>query len=271
MPDAPPTTPPGLERIAIDAPRVPEHKYALPRASLRFMPRLEALDRHPTAWALPSLLQGAPWVDEIRRLYQEPLAFPASMSAHCGLLLHALVLNLRPRVAVEVGSFVGASTLWIAGALREHGGVLHAFDDFGPVREGPWRSEGFEGDRLALVRARLERAGLADVVRLHAGDSATQIVRARDQLRDAGRVDLALIDGDHTVAGATRDLWAIEPVLNTGGYLLLHDTIPEQCGDHPGPRHILDHVNRIAEGLYERCELHLAPLNYGFGLLRRIG
>ena len=84
-------------------------------------------------------------------------------------------------------------------------------------------------------------------------------------------MDLALLDGDHTLQGATRDLWALEPVLNTGGYILLHDTYPEQCGDHQGPRHVVDRINEVAQGLYERCELHLAPLNYGLAVLRRIG
>ena len=68
-----------------------------------------------------------------------------------------------------------------------------------------------------------------------------------------------------------QDLRAVEPVLNTGGYIALHDTFPEQCGDHMGPRHILDHLTSEAQGLYEVCELYTAPLNYGMALLRRIG
>jgi predicted O-methyltransferase YrrM len=264
-----------MERATIAAPTVPKHKYALPRESLRFFPRLASLVEHPRAWTWPGALAdpSPAWVEELRRLYGEPLAFPASMSPQCGLMLHGLILNLRPRVTVEVGSFVGASTLWIGGALLESGGTprFHAFDDFGPIKEGPWRGVGFEGDRLALVRGRVERAGLAGLLTFHPGDSGTQIVAARESLRAAGGVDVAFIDGDHGVEGATRDFWAVEPVLNTGGYVILHDTYPEQCGDHPGPRYILDHVNSIAQGLYERCELHLSPLNYGFGLLRRIG
>lgn len=258
-------------RAEIAPPPLPANKYALPPASLRFMPRLEDIARHPTAWSWPGALSDTPWVRELRRLYDEPLAFPASMSPQCGLMLHGIILNLRPRVVVEVGSFVGASTLWIAGALREVGGQLHAFDDFGPVAAGPWRDAGFEGDRLELVRARVARAGLEDLVSFHPGDSATRLVGMREHLRALGGVDVAFIDGDHGIAGATRDFWAVEPVLNTGGYVLLHDTIPDQCGGHLGPRHVLDRANQIGQGLYERCELHLSPLNYGFGILRRIG
>jgi hypothetical protein len=53
--------------------------------------------------------------------------------------------------------------------------------------------------------------------------------------------------------------------------VLLHDTYPEQCGNHEGPRYIIDHINEIGQGLYELVELHLSPLNYGMALIRRIG
>ncbi len=272
MPEEPAISAPasGLEKAPIDAPPVPANKYALPRRSLRFMPTLAG--EHPTSWTFPAFMDdpATPWVAELRRLYAEPIAFPASISPEAGLLLHALVRNIRPRTVVETGTFLGASTVWMASALDD-GGALVAFDDFGPVRPGPWREAGLEGDRLTLVRDRLERAGLLSCVTLHKGDSATEIVRARADLRARGGVDLALIDGDHTVEGATRDFWAVEPVLNTGGYILLHDTFPEQCGEHRGPRHVVDRVNAIGQGLYESCELYLSPLNYGFGLLRRIG
>ncbi len=290
----------------IDPPQVPRNKYALPRGSLRFMPRLERPQDHPEAWTFPQFLGGsdAPWVRELRALYTEPIAFPASISPEAGLLLYSLVLNLRPRVAVETGTFVGASTIWIAAAMgqgsevrgqesgvRDQGSagdavtpslrhsvtpslpVLHAFDEFGPIAPALWRAVAFDGDRRALVKERLERAGLADRVVLHAGDSGTELLAARGELKRAegGGVDFALLDGDHSVEGVTRDLWALEPVLNTGGYIVLHDTIPEQCGDYPGPRHVVDHVNEIAQGLYEKCEVHLSPLNYGLAVLRRIG
>jgi predicted O-methyltransferase YrrM len=270
----------GSERAHIDPPPVPRNKYALPREALRFMPKLADVNEHPMGWTWPAALDEPPaaWVRELRRLYAEPLAFPASVSPQCGLMVHGLILNLRPRVVVEVGAFVGASTLWIGGAMADthldaqpRTGTLHSFDDFGPIQAGPWRDTEFRGDRLELVRGRVRRAGLDGIVEFHKGDSGTELLLAREALRRAGGVDVAYIDGDHSVAGATRDLWAIEPVLNTGGFIILHDTFPEQCGDHLGPRYLLDRVNEIAQGLYERCEAYLSPLNYGLGLLRRIG
>jgi predicted O-methyltransferase YrrM len=264
---------------------------------LRFFPRLVEFERHPRSWAFPRHLESStePWVRAIRDLYAHPVAFPSSMSPEAGLLLHALVRNIRPRTVVEVGTFVGVSTIWMAAALEEAAsdpggapvapnqtrGIVHCFDVFAPVPRAEWRDAELTEDRLEFVRGWLTRAGLAHRAVFHKGDSAAQLLACRDQLRGTpdpihpdrhtGGVDFALIDGDHTIKGAVRDLEAVEPVLNPGGYILLHDTFPEECGDHLGPRHIVDHIASVAKGLYQVCDLYTAPLNYGMALLRRIG
>lgn len=287
-------------------PPIPANRSPFPRELFRFFPKLEDTADHPTAWRFPVYLNadGCRWMGVLKELYASPMAFPASISPEAGLMLFSLVRNIRPRVVVEVGTFIGVSTIWIAAALEESAGdpgrapgpvqgIIHAFDDLGPMGRGPWRDAEVTQSREPIVQESLERAGLAHRVVLHPGDSSVEIRRFRDQLKgtlDAlaapwgkpytgseggtgalGGVDLALIDGNHTVEGVLQDLWAVEPVLNTGGYLLLHDTYPEQCGDHLGPRHILDHIASVAQGLYEVCELYTAPLNYGMALLRRMG
>jgi cephalosporin hydroxylase len=120
------------------------------------------------------------------------------------------------------------------------------------------------------IQSRLARAGLADLVRLHEGDSSAALTAACPDLLAAGGVQFAFIDGDHTPRGVLADFKALEPALCTGGYILLHDTIPEQC-THAGPRRLLDSIHTVGAGRYETCELWSAPLNYGLALLRRIG
>jgi len=254
---------------------------ALPREQLRFFPRNDG--PHPTRWEFPAWLDnpGVRWLQALKELYAMPIAFPASLSPEAGLMLHGLIRNLQPRVIVEVGSFCSVSTHWMAAALREagrtpgagtpDGAEIHCFDDFGPIHKGPWRDAEMLEGRLEFVKERLEKAGLIDFVRFHEGLSWETLPKARDQLAKLGGVDFAFIDGDHSVPGATADFHAVEPVLNTGGYVLLHDTFPEQCGGHMGPRHILDHAGTIGQGRYEQVELYLSPLNYGMGLMRRIG
>ncbi len=249
-------------------------KNPLTRQQYKFFPTFA--DRpHPTRWEFPAYLDnpGCRWLQCLKEMYAMPITFPASLSPEAGLMLHSLIRNIRPLAVVEVGSFLSVSTHWIASALQANGdgGVVRCFDDFGPIHKGPWRNDEMLEGRLGWVKDRLTKAGLIDLVRFHPGDSSTEISAARDELAKGGGVDLAYLDGDHSVPGACKDLWAVEPVLNTGGYVLLHDTYPELCGSHDGPRHILDTVNVITQGCYEKCELNLSPLNYGMGLLRRVG
>jgi cephalosporin hydroxylase len=258
----------------LDRPSVALPKNPVPRQQYRFFPTF-ADREHPTRWEFPGYLDnpGCRWLQCLKEMYALPIIFPSSLSPEAGLMLHALVRNMRPRVVIEVGTFLSVSTHWIASALIANGdgGVIHCFDDFGPVHRGPWRDAEMLEGRLDWIKDRLTMAGLLDVVRFHPGDSSTQLIAEREGLASSGGVDLAFIDGDHSVPGACNDLWAVEPVLNTGGYVLLHDTYPELCGDHAGPRHILDTINVITQGCYEKCELNLSPLNYGMGLLRRVG
>lgn len=302
-PTVPAPSPAGSPRLS--PPPIPANRGPLSRHVLRFFPRLEREEDHPRAWQFPRYLDNpaTPWIRVLKEIYASPYAFPASIAPQAGLMLFSLVRNIRPRTVVEVGSFVGVSTIWMAAALEDAAGdppngpgsgegIIHAFDDFGPMPAGPWRESVISESRLPLVEKHLNRAGLMHRVALHPGKSAEEIVKAREMLRGtlnatlspwgspvgaaagpAGRggVDLALIDGDHSVEGALQDFWAVEPVLNTGGYVLLHDTYPEQCGNHEGPRHIIDHIRSVGQGVYEVCELYTAPLNYGMALLRRVG
>ncbi|MEX2219161.1 MAG: class I SAM-dependent methyltransferase [Phycisphaerales bacterium] len=280
----------------VGAPPIPVNRYVLAREVHRFFPRLTDTASHPTRWDFPAFLdRSVPWVGVLRDLYEWPASFPASFSPEAGLLLHSLVRNIRPRTVVEVGSFLGVSTIWMAAAMeaseKEPGqapvapgqprGIIHAFDDFGPMAKGPWREVELPESRLPIIRESLRRAGLEHRVVLHPGNSPVEIEQCQEALRGpgpahpgpghTGGVDFALIDGDHSIKGVLADLWAVEPVLNTGGYVLLHDTFPEQCGDHEGPRHAIDHIRGVAQGLYEVCELYTVPLNYGMALLRRVG
>jgi predicted O-methyltransferase YrrM len=206
-------------------------------------------------------------------MYAMPIAFPASLAPEAGLLLHSLVRNIRPRVVIETGTFIGMSTIWIAAALAENGdrAVVHSFDDFGPIEKGPWRDAELLTGRVEFVAGLIARAGLADHVILHQGNSPFELRAAHDEIRAAGGAQLAFLDADHGVVGCWQDFWAAEPVLNTGGFVLFHDTFPECCGGHMGGRDVLDTVNTKAVGLYEKVDMLLAPMNYGLGIIRRIG
>lgn len=283
---------------------------------LAHFPVLESAQAHPSEWVFPTYLRNSScrWLASLEDLYAEPITFPASLSPEAGLLLHGLIRNLRPRVIIEVGVFCSISTHWMASALLENGckpgrdAVIHCFDDFQPIRKGPWRDVEMLEGREDYVKERLDRAGLLGFVEFHNGDSSEQILAMQQQLNRAGGVDVAFLDGDHTIKGVVADFVATEPVLNTGGHVLFHDTFPGEC-THLGPRFVLDHVRTFAsvgqsckarrtrytrkslkaarkterggeklqtarqaigEGMYDRMDLYLEPTNYGFGLLRRL-
>lgn len=236
--------------------------------------RAEGLDPVPKPWAFPSFLDnpGCAWLQTLKRLYAQQITFPASIAPEAGLLLHSIVLNARPKRVIETGTFLGASAIWIAAALKEagDGGVLHCFDDFIPVRPGPWRTGEMREGVLEFVAQNIRDAGLADTIVLHPGNTSFEIQACAAELAAEGGVQFAYLDADHRPLGVCHDLWAVEPLIPTGGLVALHDTFPSICGD-TGPRFLLDHANEVAVGSYQAVDLFSAPINYGLGLLRRVG
>lgn len=264
---------------------MPLEKLWIPRHAASFFPGPVGKEQHPERWTFPGWLRrdDVPWLRTLAGLYEHPAAFPASVSPEAGLLLFSLVLNVRPRTVVEIGSFLGVSTIWMAAALAETGdeaarsgdaqgraGVLHTIDTFEDLPASGWRRTATGGRRTQLER-HLDEAGVRGRVEVHEGVSWRVVPGLHDRLRAAGGVHLALLDGDHGSEGVRRDVLALEPVLVTGGYLVIHDTIPERCGGHVGGRHALDHIDGFGAGLYERVEVYLSPLNYGLGVFRRMG
>lgn len=257
----------------VPGPRVPREKAPADRPALQFYPRIHAPE-HPTRWEFPAYLDNPScrWLQVLKEMYSSPFAFPSSLAPEAGLLVHSLVRNIRPRIVIETGTFIGLSTIWLAAALQENGdgGVVHTFDDLGPINPAPWRTVSMPSGRLEFVAGNIARAGVSEHAVLHPGNSPFEVRAAHAEIAAAGGAQLAFLDADHSVIGVWQDFWATEPVLNTGGFVLVHDTFPDVCS-YDGPRHLLDHINEQAAGLYEKSDMYLAPMNYGLGLIRRIG
>lgn len=257
----------------LPGPPLPPTKKRLSHREWSFFPT-GAMETPPRPWRFPASMDNPScrWLQTLKRMYANPITYPASISPDGGMLLHSIVRNVRPKLVVETGTFLGMSAMWIAAALAENGdgGVLHCFDDFVPIKPGPWREVGMDGGVLELVAANMQDAGLADNVILHPGSASYELHAAREELREAGGVQLAYLDADHRPMGVTQDFWAVEPVIPTGGLVVLHDTFPGVCGDE-GPRFLLDHINNVGVGAYQVLDLYLSPVNYGLGLLRRVG
>lgn len=120
------------------------------------------------------------------------------------LFLYTFAAGNRPRRYLEVGTARGGSAIIVSTALRDVGVA-----DF----------------ELTLVDTAFDiepsnRRYLGPHVRYLEGDSSAMIARAAEE---RGPFDLALIDGDHSYAGARRDILLAMPAVSPGGYVLLHD------------------------------------------------
>lgn len=133
---------------------------------------MDALERYVREMSTPQG-EALSWVERqswLRTSHGRQVSGP-----EVGALLRQFVQLLRPRQVLEIGTFSGYSTLWMASALPE-GGRIDTLE--------------INDEMEDLIRAGFARAGLADRIRLHIGD-------ALDILPDlTGPYELVFIDAD---------------------------------------------------------------------------
>lgn len=156
--------------------------------------------------------------------------FGGSIKDEDAAALHALVRTRKPELVVQVGTFVGYSALVIAHALQlSNTGQLLACDP-----ELPHRTCINPVDMAREVAALLELSGRVTFVRGWfslpiAEDFNETLIReipviGRRFLEDAGhRVDLAFIDGDHSLTATVCDAALIQEYLSVNGVAVFHD------------------------------------------------
>ncbi len=142
-----------------------------------------------------------------------------------GRLLYRLAAAADPSGAiVEIGSWEGRSTIWLAaGAQAGRGARVVAVDPHvGTHLREPGRST------EQALRANLKRVGLAHRVDVRA-ETSEQAAGTW-----SGGVSLLWIDGDHAYESARRDLELWEPHLLADAVVALHDTFV-----FPGPERVV--------------------------------
>jgi hypothetical protein len=118
--------------------------------------------------------------------------------------LEGLLSQIKPRIAIEIGTAEGGSLERIAA----HSDEVHSFDLVEPD---------------AAARRH-------DNVRLHTGDSHTLLPRLLAELADHGRnVDFVLVDGDHSADGVRRDMQdLLDSAAVAHTVIVMHDTMNEE-------------------------------------------
>lgn len=164
--------------------------------------------------------------------------------------MRQLVLLLKPRRVLEVGTFSGYSAIWMAGALPE-GGRLDTIEINDEMEE--------------LIREGLERAGVADRVRLVIGD-ALDVLPLIDET-----YDLVYIDGNKREYVAYYQ--SVFDLVRPGGYIVADNVLwdGKVSADMP-PRDqqttgILAFNDLVAGD--DRVENTILPLRDGLHLIRK--
>jgi predicted O-methyltransferase YrrM len=134
--------------------------------------------------------------------------------------IHALTLALQPERMLEVGTHIGASTLYVARALARGGPRGHVVTvdivDVNDAVRGPWKTLGLSRPPRDLARE------------LSCDDRITFIAQPAQEYLAATseRFDLIFLDGDHSPRAVYNEVAAALRVLRPGGVILLHDYYP---------------------------------------------
>lgn len=166
---------------------------------------------------------------------------PDAFRPHCigdaaGSFLYMMVCATRATSVVEIGTSYGYSTMWLAAALREHGGTLLTIDR--------------DADRSAAAKRLLTTVGLEKNVEFVVGRGEDQVA-----LLDAPP-DFALIDADKEVYSALFD--ALLAKVGAASCLIVCDNM-------------ISHRSRLASfvthlDLYDRVVHQLLPIGKGLEL-----
>ena len=151
--------------------------------------------------------------------------------------LYHLVLGLRPRHILEIGTHIGCSTLHIALALKRiiegsakdaRSGAAGTTDqerielvtadirDVNDAVNRPW--EAYQSKHSP--RQMINRLGCADWVRFEIGDSLRFLGHGTDTF------DLIFLDGRHDADRVYQEIPLALKRLRPGGFILLHDYFP---------------------------------------------
>jgi predicted O-methyltransferase YrrM len=170
-------------------------------------------------------------------------AAPGFMPTPEGLALFDAAARYGRRGPVlEIGSYCGKSTIYLAAAARAVGQVVVTVDHHRGSEE---HQPGWEYhdpdlvdpatgrlDTLPRLRATLAASGLEDHVVVVVGRSADV---ARLWARPLG---LVFIDGGHTDAAAITDYEGWAPWVAPGGALAIHDVFPDPAAGGQAPHRI---------------------------------
>lgn len=152
------------------------------------------------------------------------------------------ILSAGYQRGLEIGTFIGLSTVFLAEALARNNGTLDTIDTRLPSQR--WGDKGEIRNAYLVAEMFVREAELENVTFLEGRSCAILPKRPR-------RYDFAYIDGDHNYHAVTLDFILVDSMLDVGGLVILDDVgkkIAIREGTDGGPNRLLPHI--FAGGRY---------------------
>jgi hypothetical protein len=156
------------------------------------------------------------------------------------------ILAAGYRRGLEIGTFIGLSTVFLAEALARNNGTLDTIDT--RRTDQRWGEKDRIENAYLVAEMFVREAELSNVTFLEGRSYDFLPTRPR-------RYDFAHIDGDHNYYAVVLDFIIVDSMLDVGGLVVLDDVgkrIASRTGMDGGPNRLLPHI--FASGRY-RIEL----------------
>lgn len=166
--------------------------------------------------------------DEFRRIARHFKRDDMGSYPERGFLFQLAADTPADAQVVEVGSWMGASTCFLAAGLRGAGARIFAVDNFQGLstcgEDAAWYNRHFQAlganSTLEIFRANFAALGLSARAEPVVSDS---LAAAQSLAAKQGSIDLVFIDGDHSYAACQADIGAWAPFVKRGGVMAFHD------------------------------------------------
>ena len=132
-----------------------------------------------------------------------------------------IIHERKPEVIVEVGSWMGASALFLADCQSRAGDGDVIACDISPRPDAcaPWAVDG-----IIWIQGDIAEASTLHTIRDEIGDKTCMVIH----------------DAEHDAEPVLRDLRNLAPLVTVGQYLIVEDGIIDVWGAKPGPMHAID-------------------------------
>ena len=166
--------------------------------------------------------------DEFRRIAQHFKVDDMGSFPERGYLFQLASDLPADATVIEVGSWMGASTCFLAGGLKGPAAKIHAVDNFAGLstcgEDAAWYNRHFQklgsNSTLEIFKRNFSELGFASRAEPVISDS---IAAAKHLAALRGKIDLIFIDGDHSYDACKADILAWSPYVKRGGVMAFHD------------------------------------------------